>query len=133
MVIANPGLTGNWSLDQLKVNSPGFGMKTILGIRTVLSVPDSLHSRTLLKRHLSKMSLVPLHNPDLGSRFLSRMRGSPGFRWRAWVGKPLGSLELRYSTLNLKLSCVFSNWSLLLKTSAEPGNFAERSSLIMLT
>ena len=117
--MANPGLTGNCSLDHPKVNSPGFGMKTILGIRTVLSVPDSLHSRTLLKRHLWKISLVPLHNPDFGSRFLRRMRGSPGLRWRAWAGNPFGSLELRYSTLNLRPSWLLSNWSLLLRTSAE--------------
>merc|ERR1712115_688622 len=109
MVVANAAFTGNCLRCHSNGYSPGFGMKIILGMRTVLSDPDTTHWRTLLFRDFSKINLVPLQRPSLGLMFLNNMRGIPGLIRRLWGGKPLGVKLLRYSTLNLNKSSVF--WS----------------------
>ena len=43
MVLANAVLTGNCLRYHSNGNSPGFGMKMILGIRTVLLDPETQH------------------------------------------------------------------------------------------
>ena len=52
MVVAKAIRTGNWRLAQSKGKLPGSGMNLIRGIRTSLSVPANLHTRSLLLRVL---------------------------------------------------------------------------------
>ena len=120
IVIAKAGFTGNCLLTHSM--PPGLGTNIILGIRTVLYDPDTLHRRTFLSRFPSYISFVPLQSPCRGFKFLRSINGIIGFKSSECGGNPLGLREFRYSTLKRIWSAELVIWSALLITSEDPGS-----------
>ena len=128
MEIAKEILTGNCLLCHSNRYSFNFGMKVILGMRTIR--PDSTirHWRSLLSRHLSKISRVPLQSAWRGLILRRSISGIPGLRFNMCWGKPLGLRVWRYSELNLNASSGFPNVSALLDFIPD----SDRDSCILL-